>query len=167
MTLSTLVGFEEYTDPQEFHDWINRELLGAPHAKYDVIGPEGKYLTDTYRYGHNTMMNDPGQGLDAWAITYHNNGAVIEWESHLAEGEEPEEDEDEPALRVYTDFDTPNGYRKFDPVTGERMGCTDLHREFICRIIVEYATPRNLTVWWHNEFTGGWFKDIEGLVDFR
>lgn len=163
MTLSTLVGFEEYTDPQEFHDWINRELLWAPHAQFDLNGPEG----NEWGSWQNTIVNRPSQGLDAWAITHHNNGEVIEWESYLAEGEEPEDEALEPALRVYVDFDTAYGYRKFDPVTGERMGCTDLHREFICRIIDEYATPRNLTVWWHNEFTGEWFKDIAGLVDFR
>lgn len=162
MTLSTLVGFEEYTDPQEFHDWINRELLGAPYAKYDVIGPEGKYLTSTYRYGHNTVMNEPSQGLDAWAITHHNNGEVIDWGEGDDEMTAYHEEMNRPTLSVYVDFDTAYGYR-----SESGGGCTDLHRDYICRIIDEYATPRGLTVWWQNEYTGEWHKDIEGLVDFR
>lgn len=158
MTLSTLVGFEEYTDPQEFHDWINRELLWAPSARFDVYGPKGT----EHGYWQNTIANQPSQGLDAWAITHHNNGEVIEWESHLVEGEEPHDVAEEPDLRVYTDFDTAYSYRD-----NRGFDCTDLHRYYITRIIDEYATPRDLTVWWQNEYTGEWHKDIEGLVDFR
>lgn len=168
MTLSTLVGFEEHTDPLEFHVWCITNLLNAPDAKFDVIGENGKALTDTYRYGHNTIMNEPSQGLDAWLITHHNNGAVIDWG-------EPEDEEmaeyykeiNRPTLSVYADFDTAYGFHGLDRTTGRIIGCTDLHRGYIARIIDEYAAPRGLTVWWQNEYTGEWHKDIEGLVDFR
>lgn len=168
MTLSTYVAFTSPVDPRELHDWVNRELLGATDPRVEV--------------DETSIGNAPGQGFDAWAITKHNNGKPIVWLERVdvATATRPSwydndqewfaalEDEERWYSKypsntyAYVDFDTAYGYRE------NGMNCTMLHASYIVRLFKEFAEPRGIDIYWRNEYTGEWYKNLDaaGLEDF-
>ena len=155
MTLSTLVAITAPVDATEIHAWANRELLRAPDAEHSV--------------GSGEIANAPGQGLDAWLITRHNDGAPINWRQILyVPDEKPDYEDDDDYARecaradamaeawAVLDFDTAYGY------VSDGKDCGGLHAEYIARICQKVGPEH---VRWQNEFTGEWHDGLDGLAD--
>jgi hypothetical protein len=121
MTLDTRV-YSPGADYRETFLKVN-ELIGAHE------GVKVKEAADS-------IMNLPGQGLDAWVIVYHRQGEPVE-----------------------VSIDTGYGYR------GPDGGCRDLHARVVAEL-GQWLDSKGIAWSWQNEFTGETHPGYEGLADF-
>ena len=82
-----------------------------------------------------SIMNLPGQRLDAWVIVYHREGEPVE-----------------------ISLDTSYGY------TGADGGCGDLHARVVAHL-GQWLDSKGIAWSWLNEFTGEVHQSYEGLAD--
>jgi hypothetical protein len=171
MTLNTKVYVQGSVDWDDFHGWVNRELLKAPDAAFT--------RTD------HSLSNRMGQGLIAifelsWSdVPQQYVSYILDQEDYRDEYDSDEEhqvavaefaaefaDEVERA-RVATEaigdyyaefsFDTGYGYKQ------DGRGCSDLHGTFLVKAYREYFEPRGVDFVWKNEFTGDLYKNLDGI----
>lgn len=149
MTLSTDVWIHDEIDvPSVFHKC--RELLGA--------GDDIKWK-DSPGWGSDedrrVLMNNPGQGLDAWLMVHFRPGKPLTTQEVSEQHTEDCEHWDDEchwyhptACWCSVDFDTTYGYEGPD---GE--GCGALHAKLLARLGV-WLDEQGVTWSWTNEFTG-------------
>lgn len=159
MTLTTSVAVDMPSEDSEVAAWrlyaFVRELVDTPSdVKPD---PEPK------KFGHRSIWNPPGIGLNAWVW--------VNYDQDIHEHGEDCEDPDE-AKYLHSDptltglathevnFDTVYGYCGDNGET-----CSDLHARYITAV-GRWCDQQGLKWWWQNEFTGEWHQGAEGLAEF-
>lgn len=151
MTLDTRILVLDQVDAKELFAYC-RELLGC---------------TDQHEFSDRDgcLSNRPGQGLPAWLMLYHGNGAPLRTaEQHAAHdtdcnlpgNEYYDADEDHcdgthayrRACWADISFDTSYGY------SDQRgFGCGDLHAEYVAKV-GQWLDAKGIRWEWVNEFTG-------------
>lgn len=149
MTLSTNVYLTGTVDAKTVFDFCN-DLMGADFARFSN---EKSHYGSGWHY-----MNEPGQGFNAWLSVYYNP------DGQLSEKDVWIEDDgdrwlDQKACTVMVNFDTGYAYRD------DFGGCADLHGRYIVALN-RWAEDHGATLEWQNEFTGEYFKGLDGLADF-
>jgi hypothetical protein len=181
MTLSTDIYINQPIDHRKVHARIN-EILGIAdpkisdnpefdHWEYDE---NGKPARKVYKGAGSqwTLMNEPGQGFDAWVLVdYRPEGPLVGPEGgHDGDCQLPGNEsawpyaEDGPCTYrrhfphwVRVNMDTTYGYKD------EFGGCSDLHARVILRF-GQWLEDQGITDWeWHNEYTGDTYRRFDGL----
>lgn len=162
MTLDTRVYVLDQIDPQEVFT-LCRALIGA----------EDRH---TYRETPGGLSNDPGQGLPAWLMLHHGNGAPLTTQEQAAAHDD---DCNMPGTPYYTpdepDCDGNHTYRhpnwltvSFDTTYGysdaRGYGCGDLHAEYVARL-GQCLDSRGVQWRWQNESTGEVHSGYDRLTD--
>lgn len=150
MTLSTDIYLTGPVDAKTVFDFCN-ELMGSTSARFS--NEESSWSKGQWSY-----MNEPGQGFNAWMGVYYSP------DGPLASEDIWETDDDyrylaQKACTVKVNFDTAYGYRD------DFGGCADLHGRYIVALN-RWAEDHGATLEWQNEFTGEYFKGLDGLSDF-
>lgn len=155
MTLNTAVYLKTSLTPHAVHEFFNKHLLKAPDAQFvDEADTDWRTKEPT---GIWSLDNEPGQGFAAWLMMSYRPGADLYTEDVY------DEDGDDKwlvsrACSFKLSFDTGYGYRN----GGE--GCGDLHARFIASLYHwMIATDPDASLVWHNEFTGDYFDNLDGL----
>lgn len=148
MTLDTKLYVQGNVDPMEVHRKVE-ELLGIPE-------------TAIRRAEDGEICNAPGQGFDAWVITYHGNGSEVPAQEHDEWCMENCDATHQPAYWVKVSMDTTYGYRG---KSGE--DCSTLH----ARTLVElgwWLNERGVDLIWQNEYAGTYHKwnDVQAVQHF-
>ncbi len=138
MTLSTSIRIIEPHPVQEIFDVCNA-LLGA-------VSPKTSHEDCPYDPGLRQIMNEPGQGYDAWLIVEYGADSPIP----AVDGA--------PECAIDVDFDTSYSYQN-----DNGGGCADLHAWFI-RELGRGLDARGLTWYWQNEFTGEWHPSSDPVT---
>lgn len=162
MTLDTRIYVLDPVPPQAVFQFC-RGLIGAE---------------DRHTYGETPggLSNAPGQGLPAWLMLYHGNGAPLTTPEQAAAHDDdcnmPESKYYEPteplcdgthtyrrACWLTVSFDTAYGY------SDQRgYGCGDLHAEYIARL-GQWLDSIGVRWEWQNEFTGEVHSGYDRLGD--
>ena len=149
MTLDTRIYVHDRVPAQEVFGKLCELVTGPPRPGTRVTSDE------------RSVMNDPGQGFDAWIIIYRD----IEGKApHRAEPEGHDEECDEdcsyghpPACWLEASLDTAYGYH------GADGDCGSLHARLV-RELGEWLDARGALAWsWRNEFTGEVHQRFDGL----
>jgi hypothetical protein len=150
MTLSTDIYLTGTVDAKTVFDFCN-DLLGATNPVFD-------HEESSWDKGRWQYMNQPGQGFNAWLSVYYKpDGPLSAEDVWDVDGEYRWLSEK--ACTVKINFDTAYGYRD------EFGGCSELHGRYIVALN-RWAEGHGATLEWHNEFTGDYFKGLDGLSEF-
>jgi hypothetical protein len=172
MTLSTDIHIlDKIEDPEGLHAWVNRELLKAENpifTRKDLRKGEPIYENHpdwgTVAQDQHELNNRLGQGLDAiFELTWYDEAiAPIDYFDLDSEDEEHntyllgQAEQIGAPIWGTINFDTAYSYH------GDfGMGCTELHAQFIIRLIKEYFEPRGMRVVWENEYAGTYHHGLD------
>jgi hypothetical protein len=161
VTLDTRINIIDPTPPAAVFAFC-RALLGAADRH-------------THTATERCLSNDPGQGLPAWLMLYHGNGAprVTAEQAATHDGDcnmpgntyyEPDEPQcdgryHDRAGWIEVSFDTAYGYSD-----DRGYGCGDLHAEYVARL-GQWLDSLGVRWEWQNEFTGEWHTGYDRLGD--
>jgi hypothetical protein len=158
MTLSTDIYLTGPVDAKEVFDFCN-SLMGAKNPSFS--NEESSWSEGRWSY-----LNAPGQGYNAWMGVYYRPDGPLAAEDVWVEDTDVWTEDgsvyrylDQKACTVRINFDTGYGYRD------EFGGCSELHGRYIVALH-RWAEDHGATLEWQNEFTGEYFKGLDGLSDF-
>jgi hypothetical protein len=123
-----------------------------------ATSPSFDHTESRWSDGQWIYMNDPGQGFDAWLSVHHRTDGPLATEDVWVD-DDGYRYLDQKACTVMVNFDTAYGYQ-------DRLGgCASLHGRYIV-MLDRWAKDHGATLEWRNEFTGEFFKGLDGLEDF-
>jgi hypothetical protein len=155
MTLNTGIYIKTSVSPQDTHEFINKNLLKAPHAKYT---DEAEISWSTKEpTGIWSLDNECGQGFPAWLMMSYRPGEELHTED-VYDDDQGDRWLVSKACTFSVNFDTAYGYRDGG------LGCGDLHARYIAELYRWLiSVDPNSSLVWHNEFTGDYFDNLDGL----
>lgn len=172
MTLNTKIYINGPIDVEELFAWGNANLIRPDHEPVVTRRGVGE---GEYSWQKDAMVgNRIGQGFCAIFEIEHREGAPI---SHMESFYPSDYDEDDPESKgemleakdelaarpdYYAEitFDTSYGFS--DTINGVQMGCSALHSWFIYAL-VDYCDSKGVTLSWINEFSGEYYRGLDGL----